>query len=189
MKKKPILTMRRRREEAARPIASRLAWIFVGCLAALVLVLIVQSVRRHDALIAWRGSLEEGGTLAVWPAWRSMWPALPKPPARATAIVSDLSGPYAFAALNSETLRFIPCYCGCRRDGHQSVQNCFVKGFTTSGTPIWTDHAFTCQTCVNIVRETARMLQRGMALPAIRTAIDEHHGGLFSKSTATPLPK
>ena len=188
MKQKPIVTMRRRREAAKRPLVSKLGWMFAGGLAVLVLVLLVRSVQRHDSLVRWRGSLEQGSPPAVWPEWQSTWPALPKPRARINVIMNDLSGPFAFAALNRETLRYIPCYCGCHSEGHHSVLDCFIKGFTPGGAPIWNDHAFTCQTCVNIVRETARMLQRGMSLRAIRIAIDEHHGGLFSKATITPLP-
>lgn len=189
MKKKPLVTMRRRRETRARPIVDRLIWVFALSLVVLVLTLAVRSVQHRSALVAWRGSLEEGSTTGPWPAWQPAWPSLPKRPSRTNVIMGDLSGPYAFAALNSESLRSIPCYCGCRREGHESVLNCFVKGFTAGGTPIWTDHAFTCQTCVNILLETSRMSQRGMSLRAIREAIDNLHGGLFSRSTATPLPK
>ena len=103
--------------------------------------------------------------------------------------MGDFSGPYPFAALNSETLRFIPCYCGCHRQGHESVSQCFVKGFETDGSPIWTNHAFTCPTCVNIVREVSLMARRGMSVRAIRASIDQHHGGLLSLPTSTPLPQ
>ena len=188
MKKKPILTMRLRRNAQARPMVNRLIWVLAVSLVVLVVALAVRSAQHRSALVAWRRSLEAGSTPTPWPAWQAAWPPLERP-SRTNAIMGDLSGPYAFAALNSDSLRFIPCYCGCRREGHESVLNCFVKGFTARGTPIWTDHAFTCQTCVNIVVETSRMLQRGMSLRAIREAIDNHHGGLFSRSTATPLPK
>ena len=105
------------------------------------------------------------------------------------AFTGDWQGPYAFAALNSESLRFIPCYCGCRREGHQSVLACYMKGFTPDGVPMWSDHAFTCETCVNIVREVLLMSQQGTSLGAIRASIDEHHGGVLTRSTDTPLPK
>ena len=160
-------------------------WI-AGALALVVLLFVVAwSIQRQDALLSWRESLEEG--LAVpWPEWDPKWPLLPR--SRATT-AADLRGPYAFAALNADRLRFIPCYCGCVREGHRSALECFVSGFTPQGLPIWTDHAFTCPLCVNIVREVALMTSRGMTLPAIRAAIDDHHASMFATATRTPLPQ
>lgn len=189
MRRKGYKPAASRRPNGSRSPVGTTVWVLAGGLLLLLLILIVNSMLRHNALIAWRLTLEEAGAVAAWPGWDPTWPPLPKPRVRTTAFAGDLSGPYAFAALNHETLKFIPCYCGCRREGHQSVLSCFVKGRTLSGAPSWTDHAFTCQTCVNIVRETMLMSQRGMSLRDIRSAIDEHHGGLFSRSTATPLPK
>ena len=178
----------RRRKRRGQPRLARGAWI-VGATAIVLFVgLIAWAVRRHDALIVWRNSLAEGAA-TPWPAWNPTWAPLPRPPAKANAFAGDLHGPYAFTAVNRETVEYIPCYCGCRRDGHHSVLECFVKGFTADGRPIWTDHAFTCQTCVNIVQEVHLMSQRVMSLPAIRRSIDEHHGGLLSTPTDTPFPR
>ena len=176
----------RRRKRRGQPRLGRGAWIAGGTVIVLFVVLFVWAVRRHDALIVWRTSLGEGA--ATWPPWNPTWPALPKP-ARANVFAGDLHGPYAFIAVNRETVPYIPCYCGCRREGHHSVLDCFAKGFTPDGRPIWTDHAYTCQTCVNIVQEVHLMSQRGMSLPAIRRSIDEHHGGLLSTPTDTPFPR
>ena len=161
-------------------------WIVFAMVLGVVVVLVVQSIRHHDALIAWRTSLEEEGSATPWPAWNGSWPVLPRP---RNAVAGDLRGAYAFAAANPDRLRFIPCYCGCARIGHQGVLSCFVSGFTSQGKPIWTDHAFTCPECVNIVREVSLMTSRGMSLGEIRASIEEHHGGLFRTSTSTPLPK
>ena len=159
--------------------------MFAAVLSVAV-VLVAQSIRRQDALIAWRTSLEDAGSATPWPAWNESWPALPRP---RNSGAGDLRGAYAFAALNAERLRSIPCYCGCARIGHRGVLNCFVRGFTAQGQPIWTDHAFTCPECVSIVHEVSLMTSRGMSLRAIRASIDEHHGGLFRTSTSTPLPE
>jgi len=34
---------------------------------------------------------------------------------------------YRFAILNGETLRYIPCYCGCGSAGHTSNASCYLK--------------------------------------------------------------
>lgn len=164
-------------------------WVLAGA-AVVVGFLVIRSVIRQDDWVQWRQALERQAPGFTWPPWNATWPPLPKPPAMATrAFTSDWQGPYAFAALNSESLRFIPCYCGCRREGHQSVLACYVKGFTPDGVPMWSDHAFTCETCVNIVREVLLMSRQGTSLRATRASIDEHHGGLLTTSTDTPLPK
>ncbi len=180
------LTKFRRGLQGGRTPLPIVVWIAGGILTVFLVVLIAQSVRRRDALISWRASLEQG-TIVSWPVWDASWP--PLPPRPRNALTGDLAGVYAFVARNAERLRFIPCYCGCAREGHDSVQNCFVKGFTPQGGPIWTDHAFTCPLCVSIVRDVSLMSSRGMSLPAIRNAIEEHHGSLASRPTPTPRPR
>jgi hypothetical protein len=185
--KRKALSLRRR--QPTRPIPKGV-WILLGTFLVLLMLLVARSVQHHSALIAWRNSLADGGTATAWPPWNATWPPLPKPPATATrAFTSDWQGPYAFAALNSESFRFIPCYCGCRREGHQSVLACYVNGFAPDGVPMWSDHAFTCETCVNIVREVLLMSRQSTSLRSIRASIDEHHGGLLARPTDTPLPK
>jgi len=39
----------------------------------------------------------------------------------------EIRDAYRFAVLNRETLRYIPCYCGCVNDGHTSNASCYVK--------------------------------------------------------------
>ena len=39
---------------------------------------------------------------------------------------------YRFAIANRETLRYIPCYCGCGSEGHTSNASCYVKDISTS---------------------------------------------------------
>jgi hypothetical protein len=38
---------------------------------------------------------------------------------------------YRFAIANRETLRYIPCYCGCGSEGHTSNASCYVKDNST----------------------------------------------------------
>lgn len=44
---------------------------------------------------------------------------------------------YQFALANQDVLKYIPCYCGCGREGHTSVKDCFVQEVRADGTVIW----------------------------------------------------
>ena len=183
---KRFATFRRSLHDSRRPLPKGI-WIVGIAVLVLLLVIVAQSIQRHDALVDWRKSLEKNGVVFSWPAWEPSWPSLPR--VRNGTVGGDLRGPYAFAALNAERLQFIPCYCGCAKEGHGSALQCFVKGFTPKGVPVWSDHAFTCPLCVNILREVLLMTNRGMPLRAIREAIDEHHQSVFATSTPTPAPQ
>jgi hypothetical protein len=39
----------------------------------------------------------------------------------------DVKEAYRFAIANQDTLRYIPCYCGCGKDGHTSNASCYLK--------------------------------------------------------------
>lgn len=123
---------------------SRLASAASVVMAVLLVVLIVRNLRRHDALTEWRHNLEAAADSPAWPEWSNDWPPLPDPPRRRHQLPQDLRGVYAYAARNSEVLAKIPSYCGCAREGHRSNLNCFVTGFRRDGTPIWTDHSYSC---------------------------------------------
>jgi hypothetical protein len=43
----------------------------------------------------------------------------------------DVREAYRFAIANRETLRYIPCYCGCGSEGHTSNASCYVKDSST----------------------------------------------------------
>ena len=38
---------------------------------------------------------------------------------------------YRFAIANHDTLRYIPCYCGCGAECHTSNASCYVKDSST----------------------------------------------------------
>ncbi len=58
------------------------------------------------------------------------------------AAKGDVGGLYAFAAGNAETLRWMPCTCGCRSFGHTSNRSCYVKA-EADGRVTFTSHAAT----------------------------------------------
>jgi Protein of unknown function with PCYCGC motif len=47
---------------------------------------------------------------------------------------------YRFAALHPEVMRYVPCFCGCERNGHQDNEDCFVKARAADGSVTWEPH-------------------------------------------------
>jgi len=58
------------------------------------------------------------------------------------AAKGDVARLYAFAATNAETLRWMPCTCGCGSFGHVSNRSCYVKA-EADGRVTFTSHAAT----------------------------------------------
>ena len=54
---------------------------------------------------------------------------LPRDIAKAPAEVREA---YRFAIANRDTLKYIPCYCGCGSEGHTSNASCYVKDSSTA---------------------------------------------------------
>jgi hypothetical protein len=45
----------------------------------------------------------------------------------------EIRDAYRFAVANRDALRYIPCYCGCGKDGHTSNASCYVKDNSLPG--------------------------------------------------------
>ena len=50
---------------------------------------------------------------------------------------SEVREAYRFAITNPDTLRYIPCYCGCGAEGHTSNASCYLKDASTPSKPIF----------------------------------------------------
>ena len=146
--------------------------IVLAVAAAVLLVAVIRNVSRHDDITRWRAQLEADAGHPAWPAWSPEWPPLPVPARRDRRVPRDLAGPYAFAATHQEVLQRIPCYCGCVREGHNSVLQCYLAGSRADGTPLWTDHSFDCEMCIHIVREVMLMTALRMPIADIRRTIE-----------------
>ena len=44
---------------------------------------------------------------------------------------------YRFAIANRDTLRYIPCYCGCGEQGHTSNASCYFQDSSTPEKPVF----------------------------------------------------
>jgi hypothetical protein len=80
---------------------------------------------------------------------------------------------YQFAVANPDTLKQIPCYCGCGAAGHTSNYACYVSNVDEDGTVHFDGHALGCSICVDITRDTMRMLDEGKPVSEIRAAVDQ----------------
>jgi hypothetical protein len=59
---------------------------------------------------------------------------LPADLAKAPAEVREA---YRFAIVNRDTLKYIPCYCGCGSEGHTSNASCYFKDNSIPEKPVF----------------------------------------------------
>ena len=185
MRSRSFMRAMRRPSRSAWP--GRIAWAVIGIATIVFVTAVVRNLQRQDSLTKWRQSLEAVAGRPAWPEWSASWPPLPTPTRRRHQLPQDLHGAYAYAARYPDVLRHIPCFCGCVREGHRSNLNCFVNGFGPEGTPVWTDHSFTCPMCVHIAREVMLMSSQGLTLQRIRDEIDQRYR-VVGEPTKTPSP-
>ena len=76
------------------------------------------------------------------PAYRGPLPSIPTS-AYAAAPPDVLRAVYEFAARRPDVMRYVPCFCGCERNGHQDNEDCFVAGRAEDGKPQWDAHGLT----------------------------------------------
>ena len=81
-------------------------------------------------------------------------------------------------------LEQIPCYCGCKYEGHKHARHCF-----------WSDdgafdkHGITCSVCLDIAVQSKAMLENGKNICEIRNAIDKFYAPNVKLATPTPMPE
>lgn len=97
---------------------------------------------------------------------------------------------YQIVANNTDTLQYIPCYCGCADSAnHKSNVNCFINEHKPDGSIVWDDHGTRCDVCVNIAIQSAVWKKEGKSVTEIRKNIDTQYGnGQYAKPTPTPMP-
>lgn len=85
---------------------------------------------------------------------------------------------YQFAVTNPDTLKNVPCYCGCGAIGHKSNLACYIKEFDPDGPlagifdkPVFDDHAMGCSLCVDIATDVMKMTGEGKSPADIRQQI------------------
>lgn len=102
-------------------------------------------------------------------------------------VTADLRDAYDFALARPDVLRFMPCYCGCGlQDGHDSNLDCFIAGVTPGGAVQFDNHGSGCLICVEVARDSKRLVAEGKSLREIRAYMDKTHG---TKGPATNSPQ
>ena len=86
------------------------------------------------------GQVNEDAEFAPWDA---SWPELPGSSGFASHPLEFIRAAYAFAARRPDVAQYTPCYCGCEKQGHQSLQFCFVRKRTKTGIAQWDGMGFT----------------------------------------------
>jgi hypothetical protein len=118
-------------------------------------------------------------------------PLLPLPsisfePSRPMAVIQQV---YEFAARHPEVLQYVPCYCGCERDGHNGNHDCFVKKRAANGRVAeWDAHGIGCTICIDVARDAMTLSGAGATAAQIRAAIDLKYGSRYPSATPTPRP-
>lgn len=97
-------------------------------------------------------------------------------PAQVQSAPATVREAYQFAAANPEIMRGIPCYCGCGSIGHTSNYSCYVSGQDAQGLLSFDTHALGCSLCVDITRDTMRLLKEGKTVPEIKAYVDATYG-------------
>jgi len=156
------------------------AAILTGAAAAVLAGLVVTIVVRQDR---W---LEERNAWPFTVPWDSSWPSLPVVSAAGARAVEWAQAVYAVAATNADTLQYIPCYCGCRTQGHQSNLHCYVRRRSADGRVIeWDGHGRICPLGQDITGDAVLWHQRGSSLSTVRADIEAEYS---SRGPATPTP-
>jgi hypothetical protein len=102
-----------------------------GCRLPLVVGAVALTVGLIAATFVWSG--ESGKT----PHAYALAPesALPAAVRRASP---KIQGAYRFAIANRDTLRWIPCFCGCgAEEGHESSADCYIKYVRQDGSIVF----------------------------------------------------
>jgi len=74
--------------------------------------------------------------------YRGTLPPVPTSP-YAAATPEVIQAVYEFAARRPDVLRYVPCFCGCERNGHKGNEDCFVASRGADGRPTWDSHGLT----------------------------------------------
>ena len=148
---------------------------------AFMVAMMVMMIVRHDR------SLAEWDVAIPSVPWDASWPSLPVVANVARTLPVDLADDvYAFAGRNPDLLQYVPCYCGCRSQGHRSNLECYVRQHGPNGQVTeWNSHGYTCPVGPDITGDVMLWHQDGTPLSAIRDHIDHEFS---SRGPATPTP-
>ena len=182
MKTKPKRRYRSwiRRRDAPRPNLQ--AAILTGLALSLFVAMMIARVLHNERFHTTRTN--EWISLP----WDPTWPALPVLGA-GNLRIDVARAIYAFAGTKPEVLKYIPCYCGCRSQGHQSNHDCYVKRRSPDGSVTeWDSHGVTCPLGPDITGDVMLWHDQGKPVTIIRQDIDREFSSR-GPATLTPEPR
>lgn len=80
-------------------------------------------------------------------------------------------------------LEQIPCYCGCKYEGHKHSRHCFWRDDGT-----FDKHGITCSVCFDIAIKARQMRDEGKGVCEIVKEIDGFYAPNAHLRTETPMP-
>lgn len=80
-------------------------------------------------------------------------------------------------------LEQLPCYCGCKYEGHLHTRHCFWRDDGT-----FDKHGITCSVCFDIAKKTKQMHEQGIDICTIRNEVDAFYAPNKHLGTETPMP-
>ncbi len=100
-------------------------------------------------------------------------------------VTGDARAMYEWAktAEGAALLEQLPCYCGCKFEGHKHTRHCFWRDDGTLD-----KHGITCSVCLDIAKKAKKMHDEGRDACAIRKAIDKFYEPNKHLGTDTPMP-
>jgi uncharacterized protein with PCYCGC motif len=89
-------------------------------------------------------TLAEPAAAKFGPHHQNNLPPLPFAEATPVRPIAEVTAAYTFAAEHPEVLGYVPCYCGCERQGHRGNDDCFVSRRAPNGDVVeWEPHGMT----------------------------------------------
>ena len=80
-------------------------------------------------------------------------------------------------------LKKMPCYCGCKYEGHKHTRHCFWRDDGS-----FDQHGITCSVCFDIAKKTKEMHEKGIDICTIRKEVDKFYEPNKHLGTETPMP-
>ena len=81
-------------------------------------------------------------------------------------------------------LEQMPCYCGCKYEGHKHTRHCYWRDDGS-----FDKHGITCSVCFDIAKKTKEMHEQGIDICTIRKGVDKFYEPNKHLGTDTPIPQ
>ena len=94
-----------------------------------------------------------------------------------TSVSGRTEEAYRFAMDHANTLKWLPCYCGCGAMGHASNLDCYFEP-RGDGSISFEKHASYCGVCVDITLRAKQLVASGASLASVRDTIDAEFGAV-----------